>query len=204
MTQGLIEPQRHVPTKAADHRGAGDGCELSDPVDSESVQGAELVGRKPQSPDRQGCNHIYHSTCRHDSAGSEARHGPSGARGVGDGRSRRDALAQEAVRQILEQIFFAAEEMRYSRNINPETIGGIGSDHGRVANGPTGHLPQRCLILVRRRIDDMELRRQGLGLGERHAGVEAEVLSSGAGRAQDAARSDSVNGHERLIARRLP
>ena len=55
-------------------------------------------------------------------------------------------------------------------------VGRVGRHHGRIADRPARQLPQRGLVLVRRRLDDMQIRNERLRLRERHADMQTELL----------------------------
>ena len=130
MAQGLIEPQRDVAAEAPDQRRARHGGQLSHAFDTEPVQGSEFVGSDPQGSDRQGRNGIHGPSGWDDTARSVASDGPGGSRDVSDRRLRGNALSRQSAGQIREELLFAAEEMRYPGNIDPEPSGGSGATTG--------------------------------------------------------------------------
>lgn len=116
-----------------------------------------------------------------DTARSVANDGPGGSRDVSDRRLRGNALSRQSAGQIREELLFAAEEMRYPGNIDPESLGRVERHHGRIADRPARQLPQRGLVLVRHRLNNMQIRNECLRLRERHANMQTEVLSSRTG-----------------------
>ena len=203
VAHGLIEPQGRVLAEAPDHRRAGHGGELADPLDAETMEGAQGIGREPQGPDRQGRDGIDGPTRRNDAAWAVARHGPGGAGGVGHRGDGGDALPIETPREVPEQLLLAAEEMRDARDVDPEAVGRIGCHHRRVADGPARQLAQSRLVLTGGRLEDMQLRRQGLRLGQGHAGVKSLRLRRPAGGPDEAAGPHDMRGHEGLTRRWL-
>ena len=171
-------PIRHVTAETSDQQCTRPGRQLADALNAEPVQGTELVGGNPQTADRQGFDGIHGPSRRHDTAGPIASHSPGRPRDIGDSRFGSDALPRQTAGQIREQFLLAAEEMRDARDIDLKPVGWIGH-HGRVADGPTCEFPQRGLVLVRR--------------GRAH--MHACFLRGRTGYADDAARSDRVDGN---------
>ena len=91
-----------------------------------------LVERKhkvdPRDEERR--DRIHRPARRHHSAGAEARHRPGGARRIGDGGPGGDAAADEALRDVVQQVLLAAEKVRGSGDVDPHAVRWIGRGDG--------------------------------------------------------------------------
>ena len=140
---------------------------------------------------------------RDDTARSVANDGPGGSRDVSDRRLRGDALSRQSAGQIREELLFAAEEMRYPGNIDPESLGRVERHHGRIADRPARQAPAtrpRPRPAPPRQHADSARAPAPARAPCRHADRASEQPHR---LRENPARSDRVHGHERLMTRRL-
>ena len=137
MAEGLVEPQGGRRAEAAHHRRARHGGELPDALDPEPVHGA----RRSSAASRRAATGrpataSTDAARRNDRPAAIARHGPGGARRVGDRGPGGDALPREPADEIVEECLpRSPNRCGDAGDVDPDAVGRIGSDHGRVADG---------------------------------------------------------------------
>jgi hypothetical protein len=78
-------------------------------------------------------------------------------------------LSDEALDEVRNKLLLAPEQMGCAGDVDPHTVGRVRSDDGRITDAPTRQLMERGLVLFRRRIDHVQVRHQGLRMGDRLA-----------------------------------
>jgi hypothetical protein len=101
---------------------------------------------------------------------------PGAAGGVGDRGAGVQVLGGEASQQVAAQRKLTAEQMSAAGDVEHEAVRRIEADQRRVAVAPVGDDIEQPA--VRRRIagGDDKGGKHGAGIGERHAGPQAETL----------------------------
>ncbi len=127
---------------------------------------------------------------------------PRGTRRIGNGEPGRQAEMAEPLRQIGQQFFFAAEQMRCAGDVEEKSIGAVlftpQRHRRRVARRPQRQLTQRGI--VRGRIGGIHLQPVDLGAGIGHlfADIQPGVFSRLIER-RDPCAAGSLDGeHQRL------
>ncbi len=111
---------------------------------------------------------------RHGRRVRKARHRPGAADGVGDGDTRRKTLQPEPLHDVAAKGRLAAEQMRATRDVQRQSGRRVEPDERRIAIAPVGDGREQDAVGIRIGVHDGEGRIHRLGVGQCHAGAQAE------------------------------
>ena len=104
----------------------------------------------------------------------------------------------EAVAQVGHQRPLAAEEMGAARDIEPEPIGAVDGDQGRIAAAPIGEPRERRRIAGAVGREDGEIGPERPGIGQRQAGQDALGRRGAIGRHDEEPAAELLDGDRGL------
>ena len=107
------------------------------------------------------------------------RPGPGGAGGVGHGQADREAVAFEHAGDFFQHRLFAAKQMRHAGGVDPQAVGRDRRNPGAEPQAAGRQLMQRFGVVQGCGGGDRDLRQDGAGLGQGHAGGEALMRCGG-------------------------
>jgi hypothetical protein len=113
-----------------------------------------------------------------DDAGSqEACRRPRGAWRRGKARPGVKTLLEKAGQHIVQHRPFAAEKMDAAADVEEEPVCSFSRHQRRVAVAPVGKTFEQAAIRGRFRLDDLDGRIHGAGIGDTHAALQPKRFS---------------------------